>query len=97
MADIVQIRATSESLMIPRSFIRRESYASYLQKFVADLVAETVPLSKKGSKEGRSAPWWTAKAADTVRAERRARRQRAHPDHLSRPGYARRRPYETPR
>ena len=86
MADTDQIRATSEYLVIPRSFIRREdidSYANYLQAFVTDLVAKTVPLSKSGSREGRNAPWWTAKVAEAVRAERRARRQHAHPDILS--------------
>ncbi|KAL1971407.1 hypothetical protein VTN31DRAFT_2373 [Thermomyces dupontii] len=86
MADTDQVRATSEYLVIPRSFIRREdidSYANYLQAFVTDLVAKTVPLSKSGSREGRNAPWWTAKVTEAVRAERRARRQHAHPDILS--------------
>jgi hypothetical protein len=47
-------------------------YSTYLTTFVQDLIEQTVPLVRKGT---RFTPWWTQEVASAVRTERQARRQ----------------------
>jgi hypothetical protein len=47
-------------------------YSAYLTTFVQDLIEQTVPLVRKGT---RFTPWWTQEVALAVRTERQARRQ----------------------
>ena len=84
--DKEAVRAGSEHLWIPASFISRDQideYAQYLQQFTLYLADSTTPTAKPNQGAGTSrCSWWTAEVDELVREERRARRQGYTNDHL---------------
>ena len=77
--DKEAVRAGSEHLWVPASFITRgqiDSYTQYLQEFALQLVDLTTPMAK--THPGDNAPccsWWSEEIEGLIREERRARRQ----------------------